>query len=177
MDGALGSLPASAKPSLSNHVLDQLNHHIVAELEATLVYLAMSAWFDAQGLRGFSKWLSHQSKEEHAHVMKYFEHVLDRGGRLNIGPVTPPKVQAWSSPLAAFEDAMALEQGTTARIHSLASEALNIHDHATYEFLQWFIKEQVEEEDSIRTTCERLSLANGDGAALLLLDREAAERK
>jgi len=151
-----------------------LNDQITWEFYSGYIYLSMSAWFQAQGLPGFANWMEVQNQEEVFHATKMFRYVLESGGKVELGAIAKPKA-AWKKPLDAFQDALAHEQGVTARINALVDLAQKEKDHATNNFLQWFVSEQVEEEANVSDIISKLRLV-GDGGALFMLDKDLATR-
>ncbi|MBM4028092.1 MAG: ferritin [Planctomycetes bacterium] len=153
-----------------------LNEQINEELFSSYLYLAMSAWFELQNLPGFASWMKVQAGEEHAHAMKFFDFIHERRGTVTLKAIKEP-AKEWKSPLAAFEAAFGHEQHITGRINDLMNRALAEKDHATAEMLQWFVKEQVEEEASADRIVQMLKMAAGGPGALLMLDHQLGERK
>ncbi len=152
-----------------------LNDQINAELFSSYLYYAMAAYFESTGIPGAANWMRIQTQEELVHVSKYFEYIVDRGGRVALGAVAAPGAQ-WKSPLAAFEAALNHEREISARIHKIADLAVKHRDHGTHNFLQWFISEQIEEEKTAEDVVQKLKLAGKDGAGLFMIDRELATR-
>jgi len=160
---------------LSKKMEKALNAHMNEELYSFYVYLAMSAYLDAAYFKGMAAWMQVQAKEEMAHAMKFYHYIQERNAEVTLLAVAqPPK--AWATALAVFENAYAHEQHITGRINALYELAVKEGDHATANFLQWFIKEQVEEEASVDPIVHRLKLAGDNVAALYVLDRELGMR-
>jgi len=155
---------------------DAINQQIVREMYSSNLYLAMSAYFASINLNGFSNWMHVQAEEEMMHALKFFDYLIDRGGKVKIGQIAAPPSE-WESPLAAFEDALRHEQLVTGWINDLADLAFNEKDHATSSMLQWFIDEQVEEEATTSEIVERLKLIGDSKGALFFLDNELKQRK
>jgi ferritin len=153
-----------------------LNEQINEELYSTYLYLAMSAWFESQNLPGFASWMKVQAREENTHAMKLFEFIHERRGRVGLKAVKEPGKE-WDAPLAAFEAALKHEQHITGRINELVNLAVAEKDHAAAGFLQWFVKEQVEEEASADRIVQMLKMAANAPGALLMLDHQMGERK
>ena len=128
---------------IDKRMQDALNEQIKWELYSAYLYLSMSAHLSSMNLMGFANWMRVQAQEELAHAMKFYGFIEERGGRVTLAEVGKPPVE-WASPLAAFEDALGHEQGVTSRINNLVDLALSEKDHATHNFLQWFVSEQVE---------------------------------
>ncbi len=160
---------------LSKKIVEAFNRQINAETYSACLYLSMSAAFEAQNLPGFANWMRVQAQEELTHAMKFFDHVNSRAGRVELFPVEGPPGQ-WETPLAAFEAAYEHETKVTAMINGLVDLALEEKDHASNNFLQWFVAEQVEEEKSADAVAQQLRLIGKDKSALFLLDRELAQR-
>ena len=154
---------------------DALNEQINAELYSAYLYLAMAAYFDAQNLAGFASWMRLQTQEETAHAMKIFDFVSERGGRVVLKAIEEP-AKEWKSPLAAFKAAYKHEQYITGRIDDLVNLAIKEKDHASNAFLQWFVNEQVEEETSVDSVVQQLTMAEKAPGALFMMDRELGQR-
>lgn len=161
---------------LKKVIEDAINQQIVREMYSSNLYLAMSAYFASINLKGFANWMHVQAEEEMMHALKFFDYVIDRGGKVKIGQIAAPPSE-WESPLAAFEDALRHEQLVTGWINELADLAFSEKDHATSSMLQWFIDEQVEEEATTSEIVERLKLIGDSKGALFFLDNELKARK
>ena len=153
---------------LSERMQEALNKQVNAELYSSYLYLSMAAYFSVKNLTGFASWMTCQVQEEVVHAMKIHKHVLGRGGRAILLPIEGPPIE-WESPRAVFEATYAHEQKVTGLINGLVDLAQEEKDHATVNFLQWFVAEQVEEEESASGALEKVKLA-GDGAGLFMLD-------
>jgi len=136
----------------------------------------MAAYFDSLGLRGFANWLRVQWQEELTHAMRIYDYVVERGGRVKLYAIQEPPHE-WESPLAAFEHVYEHEVNVTKMIHELVELAMREKDYATYNMLQWFVAEQVEEEANASEIVDKLRLIGNDGRGLLMLDRELATRR
>lgn len=156
-------------------IQDALNEQIRAELHSAYVYLGMSAHFAEQSFDGFAHWMKLQAQEELAHAMKIYAYVLHRGGHVDLRTVEAPSGEL-GSPLEIFEAALAHEQKVTAMIHRIFDLAREKNDYATEQEFQWFVTEQVEEEDSAGTAVEQLRMAEGSLPALLMLDQRFGAR-
>lgn len=160
---------------LAKKVETALNRQITHELEAWHVYLSMSAYFEALSFSGMASWMKKQAEEEMAHAMKIFAYVNSRGGAVTLEALAAP-ASKFASPLAAFEAALGHEQRNTKFIEELSDVAEAEKDKATVSFLQWFIDEQVEEEDSARRNIEHVKMAGESKGALLHLDHQMSKR-
>lgn len=151
-----------------------INEQIKWELWSGYLYLSMSSWFASKGLSGFASWMKNQAGEELFHAMKMFDYVNERGGRALLQTVEAPPSQ-WKTPLDALKSGLKHEGEVTARINNLVNVAIKLKDHATANFLQWFVAEQVEEEASFGDVVNKLELV-GDGGALYMMDKEVGAR-
>ena len=147
-----------------------LNDQIQAELYSAYLYLAMSAWCETLSLQGHAAWMRRQAREEIAHAMKLYEHITDRSGTVLLKGIDEPPA-SFKSPLEMWQKALAHERLVTARIHKLCESATKARDHAALEMLQWFVKEQVEEEKTAETILEQVKLLGDSRPALFFLDR------
>ncbi len=160
---------------ISKKLQDALNDQLNAELYSSYLYLSMSAYFQSANLAGFAGWMRIQAQEELVHVMKFYDYVGERGGKVTLGAVDGPPTE-WKSPLAAFEQAYAHEQMVTGRINDLVNLAIDERDHATNGFLQWFVTEQVEEEATADAVVQKLKLIGDDGGGMFMVDQEMGAR-
>lgn len=152
-----------------------INAQINAEHYSAFLYLAMSAQFGDLGMPGGQSWMTTQYKEELVHAQVFFDYLIERGGRVKLDAIAKPGFK-WASGRKMFEDAYAHEQKVTALIHEMASLALELKDHATYQFLQWFIGEQVEEEATASDMVQKFTMAGEHPAGLYQLDKELGAR-
>lgn len=160
---------------LDKRMQDAINAQINRELFSGYLYLSMASKFADLGMSGGQSWMTVQFQEELAHARIMFNYVLTRGGRVLLEAIEQPETE-WPDGLAMFEEALAHEEKVTGRIHDLASLALELKDHATYNFLQWFIAEQVEEEESAMDMVQKFRMAAEHPAGLYQLDKELATR-
>ena len=160
---------------LDDPIQEALNDQLNFELYSGYIYLSMSAWFEAENYPGFANWMYVQYQEETAHAMKFFDYIAERGGQVQLQAIGAPAT-TWESPLAAFETALHHERIVTGRINDLVVLARERRDQASYNFLQWFIDEQVEEEAAADGIVSQLKRLGDFGPALMMLDREMAAR-
>ncbi len=160
---------------LSDKMQTALNKQINAELYSAYLYYAMSAHLEAEGLAGMAAWMRMQAIEEMTHTHKFFGFINERGGRVVLDPIDAPPTH-WESPLAIFEATCAHEAHVTALINGLVDIAIEDRDHATNNFLQWFVGEQVEEEATAGDILNKLKLVESSGGGLFMIDRELGLR-
>jgi ferritin len=159
------------KPTIEN----ALNKQINAELYSAYLYYSMAADFSSRSLTGCAHWMNIQALEEMGHAQKFVNFVNERGGHVALTAIGAPPVE-WSSPLVAFEDSLAHEGEVTALINSLVDLSVAESDHATNNFLQWFVEEQVEEEAAAGEVVDKMKLIEGAAGGLFLLDAELGKR-
>lgn len=156
-------------------MVDALNFQLNRELYSGYLYLSMGAFFEAQDLSGFANWMRIQAQEELSHAMKFYDYLVQRGGRVVLTKIEEPPKE-WDSPQAAFEHVYEHEQMVTGLINDLVDLAVSLKDHATNNFLQWFVAEQVEEEESSSGVLQKVKMAGDSTSALYMLDKELGER-
>jgi ferritin len=161
---------------LSPDLENAMNTQIASELYSSHLYLAMSAYCEAEGLQGFATWFRMQSDEERDHALRFLRHVVDRGGRATLTGMDAP-ANDFGSPQGAFEQALAHEMNVTMMIDGLYGMAVQHGDYASQVFLQWFVTEQVEEERTATEIVQTLKNLGNDPASLLILDRELGARQ
>ncbi len=160
---------------LNKKVQGAINEQIKNELYSGYLYLSMSAYFEANNLPGFARWMRLQAEEEQEHALKFFDFVNDRGGRVMLQTIDQPPVE-FESPRAIFEQTLEHEQKVTHLIHQLYELALEENDYPSQVMLQWFIDEQVEEEKNATEIVETLRMVGDKGQALVMLDRQLGRR-
>jgi ferritin len=160
---------------ISKKMEEALNGQINAELYSAYLYLSMEAYFGCENLPGFANWMRVQTQEELMHAMKIYDFVQERGGRVVLGAIEQPPAK-WDSPLSVFEAVYKHEQKVTGLINDLVNLAVEEKDHATNSFLQWFVTEQVEEEDNASTVLSQLKLIKDSPQALFMMDKEMGQR-
>jgi ferritin len=152
-----------------------LNAQVNAELYSAYLYLSMESYFKSLNLNGFANWMRVQTQEEVTHATKIYDFLNERGGRALLKAIEGPPT-TWDSPLATFEAAYAHEQKVTSLINDLVDLAIKEKDHATNNFLQWFVNEQVEEEASADAIVQQLKIMADAPGGIFMLDRELAQR-
>lgn len=156
---------------ISDKVLEALNSQLNHEFHSAYHYLAMDSYFRTQNFTGFAHWAMDQYKEERQHALRIYGYVHERDCKVKLNLITEPP-EAWDSPLAAFEDAYAEEQQASEMINHLVDLAIAERDHATDNFLRWFVERQVEEESSVGAIVQKLRLIGEDKCGLFLIDRD-----
>ena len=154
---------------------DAMNEQIKNELESYYIYLSMAAWLHSKALDGMGHWMRVQAHEEMLHAMKFFNHLIDRGGKVALKDLKQLKIQ-WKSPIEVFQDAYEHEKFISKKINDLMSIARQEKEYASEPLLAWFTDEQIEEESNANKITEQLEMVGADKSGLLMLDRELAAR-
>jgi len=152
--------------SLSKAMNKALNTQVGDELQASNQYLAIAGYFDAEDLPLLAGFYFKQSNEEREHGLKIVKYILEAGGRLEV-PAIEATVNTFKVPEDAFKLSVEWEKGVTRKIHALVDRAIKENDHATREFLGWFVKEQVEEEATMNRL---LNQSKRSGGNILLME-------
>ena len=161
---------------ISKTVEQALNKQVNRELYSAYLYLAMSSHFESVNMKGFAKWMRVQAKEEQVHALKIYDYIIARGGTVTLLDIEAPKAN-WSSAGKVFDEVYAHEQKVTAMIHGLVDLAIKEKDHATFEMLQWFVKEQVEEEEHASEIVNQIKIVGDIVGHLLVLDHQLGKRE
>ena len=160
---------------LSKNLTKILSEQINAEYYSAYIYLSMSACADELGFKGAAKWLFAQAQEEMAHGTHMYQYVLERGEKPIFSEIAAPKSD-YSNLLQIFEEVLAHEQYVTKRINDIATMAMQEHDHACYQYMMWYVNEQVEEEASASDVLSKLQMIGDNKALLLGIDAELGAR-
>lgn len=161
---------------LSKTMQAAMNEQMKHEFYSSYLYLSMSAFCDHANLPGLARWMRAQAQEETQHAMKIFDHLLDRGGRVELQELGRPPAD-FASPKEVFDQAHKHEQQVTASINKVYGLAVDERDFASTAFLDWFVREQVEEEKTSGLLAEQFRMVGEDRPGLLMLDRELGQRK
>jgi len=161
---------------LTRVMQDALNEQINNELYSAYSYLAMSAYCERQQFPGCAHWLRMQSTEENAHAMRLYDFLIAREGAIRLKAIMEPPDE-FESIIDVFEQSYRQEQEVTGQINALYELAFNEKAFAALVELEWFIKEQVEEERVARQLVAKFKLGQNDPATLLELDNELSRRQ
>lgn len=160
---------------LNEKMEKEFNEQINKELFSAYLYLDMKSRFSEMNLQGFVNWMDVQVQEEKAHAMGMYDYVLERGGKVELLAIDKPEVEG-KTPLEIFEHVLKHEEFVTSRINHLMDVADEVRDRAALSFLDWYLKEQVEEESNVGGVLATLRLIGEDKKALLMLDKDLAAR-
>lgn len=159
------------KESLAKALSEQVN----AEYYSAYLYLSMSTYAHRAGFKGFANWLFVQVQEELAHAVHIYQYILDRSSPVAFSSIAVPPT-AFDGLKSVFEKVLAHEQHVTDLINNIATVAQRENDHASYNFIMWFVNEQVEEEANAEEILSKIRLMGDNSALLYALDTELAAR-
>ena len=160
---------------LDKKVAKLINEQITKELYSAYLYLDFSVFYEAEGLDGFANWYMIQAQEERDHAMLFLKYLQQNGEKVELGAVDKPdkELKVLMDPLkAGFEH----EQYVTSLINDIYEAAYNVKDFRTMQFLDWFVKEQLEEEKNADDMIKKMELFGNDSKGLYSLDSEYAAR-
>lgn len=160
---------------VNREMADALNRHMNTELYSAHLYLSMSSRANVLGLKGAANWFMVQYQEEMLHFMKFYNYINSQGEQALLGPLDAIP-SGFDSLLQMFEKTLEHEMFITGCINELMELAVRQKDHATQIFLQWFVTEQIEEEENDREIIGKLRLVGDNGFGLLMLDNELGTR-
>jgi ferritin len=152
-----------------------MNQQIKHELESFYIYLSMAAYFHERNLDGMAHWMRCQAHEEMIHAMKFYDHILDRGGQVTLMDLKQIKTK-WETPLEPWKDAYEHEKLITGKINNLIKISREENDYASEPLLSWFLNEQIEEEKNTEKVAREMSMVENSKEGILMLDRELATR-
>ena len=158
---------------LKQNVLDKLNQQINLEHYSSNLYLAMSSWCKAQGLDGAAAFLAAHSAEELTHMHKLFGYVNETGAQAIVSEIDAPD-NTYKDLKEVFQKTYEHEQFITEKINELADLTLTEKDFASFNFLQWYVSEQHEEEALFKGILDKMTIIGLDGKGLHMIDREIA---
>jgi ferritin len=160
---------------ISKKLEEAINAQINAEMWSAYLYLSMSAYCQDAGFPGMANWFAIQFKEEQDHAMILLNYLQIRSGRVLLAPIAAVETE-WASPLAAFQHTLEHEGKVTALINNLAFIANEDRDFASINRINWFIDEQVEEEENARDMIQALEAVEGNKYGMYMLDKDLATR-
>jgi len=159
---------------LSDQITEALNAQMTKEAHASQIYLSYASWADNNGYSGIANFLFRHAAEERDHMMKLFEYILKRGAKVKVTAIPAPTSDP-KSVNNCFEKVFDHEVSNTQAIHNLVKLSHTKEDWATWNFLQWFVKEQTEEENLAMSLLDKIKIAGGEKAAdnaLYLFDKD-----
>lgn len=156
---------------ISKEMESRLNDQIAKEAYASFLYLSMSAWCEYKGLNGCANFMRRQSAEEHMHMTKLIDYLFETNARAIVSAIEQPPAD-FENPKSLFEEVLEHEKHVTQSINELVEYAMVDKDHSTYNFLQWYIEEQREEENLMRSILDKIQLIGDSPQSLYFIDKE-----
>ena len=160
---------------ISEAINEILNEQINKEFYSGYLYLSMSANLKELGLNGFASWMKHQAREEVEHGLKIFDYLIDCDSFVTLKQIKTPEFE-FNGIISIFKIVYEHERCITRAIMSVAQKAEEECDRTTLNFVDWFIEEQIEEEEAVKNIIKRLEMFGDDKVALYLMDKELGER-
>ena len=151
------------------------NEQINAETYSAYLYWSMAAYLHTLDYPGMAHYMECQAKEELRHAALMYKYVLERGGKVKMATVSAPPSE-WDTPLHLFKSVLAHEEKVTGMINALVDTAMELRDHASHQYLMWFVSEQVEEESNANANLSRLKKIGDNKQAMLVMDDSLGQR-
>ena len=161
---------------LNPKLIDKLSEQMAVELDASHMYLQASAWCSVRGFEGCSQFLKRQSDEEKDHMYRLYDYILQTGGLPVLRNITAPR-KDYDSLMELFEDILEVEREVSRKINDLVDACLEIKDHSTFNFLQWYVAEQHQEEHLFSSILDKFKLIGTDTKSLFFVDREIGQMR
>ncbi|SJL85036.1 non-heme ferritin [Vibrio palustris] len=159
---------------LAKAMIDELNEQINLEFFSSNLYLQMSAWCEDKGFEGAAMFLRKHAQEEMEHMHRLFTYVSETGALPILGTIDAPK-HDYAGLGEVFRETYEHEQMITKNINKLAHVAFTTQDYSTFNFLQWYVAEQHEEEKLFKGVLDKLELVGENGQALFFIDKDLAD--
>lgn len=160
---------------LSSNLLEKLNEQVNFEIYSAYTYLAMASYCESIDLSGFANFFKVQFQEEIFHGMKFYDYIFQKNGIVTLEQIEKPNA-SFENVFDVFEKGYEHEQEVTNKLYNIADVAAEEKEHATVNLLNWFINEQVEEENTFNTILKKIKRCENNSAALYMLDDELAAR-
>ena len=160
---------------LNQKVAALLNTQVNKELYSAYLYLEFSNYYDEKGLAGFANWYMIQAQEERDHAMLFYKYLHNNNEHITLEAIAKPDVEI-SDLIDPLKAGLKHEEYVTSLINNIYSECQAVNDFRTMQFLDWFIKEQGEEETNASNLISKMELFGGDAKGLYMLDNELGSR-
>lgn len=160
---------------ISKEVASSLNEQLNREFHSAYIYMAFSTYASSEGFNGTANWFLIQYQEEISHAMKLFKYLENQGAKIELQDIKAPKIKP-KSIVECFELALKHERKMTGWLNELSDMTMKMKDHATYNLLQWYVTEQVEEEATFGEIIDSIRIVGKDGYGLYTIDKELGQR-
>lgn len=159
---------------LSQTMIDKLNEQINLEFYSSNLYLQMASWCESQGLDGCSTFFREHAREEMQHMQKLFDYVNETGAMAILGAIDAPPYE-YKSIRQVFEQTYEHECEVTRSINTLAHTAFSEQDYSSFNFLQWYVAEQHEEEKLFKSILDKIDMIGTENNGLYFIDQEVTK--
>ena len=160
---------------ISTPIQEALSEQLNREFYSAYLYLAMAAYCSNEDFNGAAQWLELQYEEEILHATKIYRYLIEQAVPVRLASISEPPSE-FGTLLEVFQSSLHHEQAMTSQLNELSDLARARKDHATYNLLQWFVNEQVEEEATVNGIIAKLKMVKGDGYGMLMVDNELGTR-
>jgi len=160
---------------ISHKMAERLNDQLNKEFYSAYLYLSISASCSGNGFNGAANWFFIQYQEENTHALKMFRYLSDQNVDIDLRTISAPELEDLSF-IGAFKASLEHEQKMTHQLNKLSDYSFQEKDHATYNFLQWYVTEQVEEEATLNKIIDQIKIVGDNGHGLLTIDKELGAR-
>ena len=161
--------------AIPDTMIKAIDKQINAEFYSSYLYLSMASYCESAHFAGCANWMKAQAREEDEHAMRFYAYLFEQGAKVTLAAIDAPPT-TWKSPLDVFKQVYAHEMKVTGLIHDLLKLAKAQNDPTTENALQWFVKEQVEEEANAKAIVDKLEMIGDDAGGLATLDKKLGER-
>lgn len=160
---------------LDKKVVELLNTQVNKEFYSAYLYLDIANYYTEQGLDGFANWYNIQAQEERDHALLFIKYLQNNDEQVTLDAIAKPD-KAFDSNMAPLQVGYEHEQYVTGLIHAIYDQAYSVKDFRTMQFLDWFVKEQGEEETNAKNLITKMELFGSDAKGLYMLDNELGAR-
>ncbi|MGN0136946.1 ferritin-like domain-containing protein [Anaerotignum sp.] len=160
---------------LNEKVVELLNDQIVKEFYSAYLYLDFSNFYSEKGLDGFANWYRIQAQEERDHALLFYDYLHNNNEKVTLGAIDAPNLEL-NALMDPLQEGLKHEEYVTGLIHTIYAAAKDVNDFRTMQFLDWFVKEQGEEEKNANDLITKMELFGSDPKSLYMLDQELAAR-
>ena len=160
---------------LDKKVAELINNQVNKEFYSAYLYLDFSNYYEEEGLNGFSNWYRIQAMEERDHAMLMMQYLQNNGGHVELDPIAKPD-KVLNDKLEILKMGLEHEQYVTSLIHTIYDAAYDVRDFRTMQYLDWFVKEQGEEEKNAEDMIKKMELFGSEAKGLYMLNNELAQR-
>ncbi len=160
---------------MDKQVAELLNEQINKEFYSAYLYLGFANWFEKRGLEGFANWYEVQAQEERDHALLFYRYLINNGEEVTLGGIDAPKLEA-EKDIDVLKAGLTHEKYVTGLVNHIYAAAFAVKDFRTMQFLDWFVKEQGEEEKNASDLISKMELFGSEPKGLYMVDNELKSR-